>query len=143
MHFHGITDQTQFQLAQDILIPLGEYFQIQDDYIDCFTPPEILGKIGTDIVDNKNSWCVNTALQRVNPEQRKILDENYGRKDSECEGRVKAVFREVGVEQVYKEYEQSAYKKITGLVDQIDESAGKLKKEVFLAFLRKIFGRTM
>lgn len=143
MHFHGITDQAQFQLAQDILIPLGEYFQIQDDYLDAFTPPEILGKIGTDIVDNKNSWCINIALQKASAEQRKVLDENYGRKDSQREARVKEVYRQVGVEQIYKAYEQSAYQKIVGLVDQIDEKPGQLKKEVFLAFLRKIFGRTM
>ncbi|KAI0682172.1 isoprenoid synthase domain-containing protein, partial [Cerioporus squamosus] len=66
-----------YELAQSILIPLGEYFQV-------------LGKIGTDIIDDKCSWCINTALALATPEQRKILDENYGRKDAEAEKRVKA-----------------------------------------------------
>lgn len=143
MHFHGITDASQFKLAENILIPLGEYFQIQDDYLDCFTPPEILGKIGTDIVDNKNSWLINVALQRVSPAQRKVLEENYGRKDAECERKVKEIYREVGVEGVYKEYEQGAHTTIVGLVDTIKEEPGQLKKQVFMAFLDKIFGRTM
>ncbi|KAF8318462.1 farnesyl pyrophosphate synthase [Clavulina sp. PMI_390] len=143
MYYAGITSPAQFKLAKDILIPLGEYFQVQDDFLDYFAPPEVLGKIGTDIVDNKNSWCINIALQRASPEQRKVLDENYGRKDAACEAKVKEVYKAVDVEAVYKAYEQESYKKIVGLVDTIDESTGELKKEVFLAFLRKIFGRTM
>jgi len=143
MRFHGITDDAQFKTAESILIPLGEYFQIQDDYLDCFAPPELLGKIGTDILDNKNSWVVNIALQNVTPEQRRILDENYGRKDSACEARVKQVFKEVGVEATYKAYEQRAHKKIVGLVEQVPQEGGQLKREVFMAFLNKIFGRTM
>ena len=143
MRFHGITDDAQFKLAERILIPLGEYFQIQDDYLDCFAPPEKLGKIGTDILDNKNSWVVNIALQNVTPEQRRILDENYGRKDGACEARVKQIFKEVGVEATYKTYEQEAYKKIVALVEQVPAAGGQLKREVFMAFLNKIFGRTM
>jgi farnesyl diphosphate synthase len=49
-----------YQLALDILLPLGEYFQVQDDYLDCFG--KNIGKIGTDILDNKCSWVICTAL---------------------------------------------------------------------------------
>jgi len=143
MRFHGITNDAEFKIAENILIPLGEYFQIQDDYLDCFAPPDVLGKIGTDILDNKNSWVVNIALQSVTPEQRRTLDENYGRKDSVCEAHVKQVFKEVGVEAAYKAYEQEAYNKIVALVEQIPENGGQLKREVFMAFLNKIFKRTM
>ena len=62
------------------MIPLGEYFQIQDDYLDCFGTPEQIGKIGTDIKDNKCSWVINQALLIATPEQRQLLDNNYGKK---------------------------------------------------------------
>jgi farnesyl diphosphate synthase len=63
-----------YQKALDILLPLGEYFQVQDDYLDCYGKPEQIGKIGTDILDNKCGWLINTALGIATPEQRKVLD---------------------------------------------------------------------
>lgn len=45
----GVKDEAAYKQALDILIPMGEYFQVQDDVLDAFAPPEVLGKIGTDI----------------------------------------------------------------------------------------------
>jgi len=67
-HLDGVDSTGQFggERALDILVPLGEYFQIQDDYLDYSGTPEQIGKIGTDIMDNKCSWCINTALHQEN-----------------------------------------------------------------------------
>jgi farnesyl diphosphate synthase len=64
------SDPDYYKLALDILLPLVEYFQIQDDYLDYAGTPEQIGKIGTDILDNKCSWCINAALARATPAQR-------------------------------------------------------------------------
>jgi farnesyl diphosphate synthase len=132
-----------FQLALDILIPLGEYFQVQDDFLDYSGTPEQIGKIGTDILDNKCSWCVNTALKLATPEQRKVLDENYGRKDAEKEARIKQLYEELDIRSHYEKYEAEAYEKIMGLIETIPEQAGEgqLKREVFTSFLFKIYKR--
>ena len=125
MYFCGITHTTTGQdpyaLASSILLPLGEYFQIQDDYLDFAGTPEQIGKIGTDIVDNKCSWCINTALAAASPEQRAVLDVNYGKKDAECEKKVKEIFNAVGVHEKYSAYEEASYKRVMGLIETIPE----------------------
>ncbi|KAG8804541.1 Farnesyl pyrophosphate synthetase [Serendipita sp. 399] len=121
MRYAGINSDSAYATALAILIPIGEYFQIQDDYLDCFGTPEQIGKVGTDILDNKCSWNINIALQKADERQRKILDENYGKKDSVCEARVKEVFNELQIEPLYKEYEQKTYEKLNKLIDAIPE----------------------
>ena len=140
-----------YALASSILIPLGTYFQIQDDFLDFAGTPEQIGKIGTDIVDNKCSWCINVALSLASPAQLKVLEENYGQKDSAKEAKVKAVFEEVGVREKYAGYEEGVYGELMALIGGITEGglegavgAGgeRLRREVFTSFLHKIYKRT-
>ena len=52
MHLSGITDPAAFAKANEICALLGQFFQIQDDYLDCYGDPAVIGKIGSDIMDN-------------------------------------------------------------------------------------------
>lgn len=141
MFMCGINSEQDLKQVRDILIPLGEYFQIQDDYLDCFGTPEQIGKIGTDIKDNKCSWVVNQALLKVNAEQRKLLDENYGKKSDESEQKVKELFTQLDIPTIYHEYEESIVAKLRAQIENVDESRG-LKKEVLTAFLGKVYKRS-
>lgn len=141
LHQLNIGTPQNLKTAEDILIPMGEYFQIQDDYLDNFGLPEHIGKIGTDIMDNKCSWLVNQALQIATPEQRKILEENYGRKDKDKEAVIKKLFDDLKLEQRYKDYEEKVVGELREKIAKIDESSG-LKKEVFETFLAKIYKRS-
>ncbi|KAJ5958074.1 Terpenoid synthase [Penicillium vulpinum] len=136
-----LATEENLKQVHDILIPLGQYFQIQDDYLDNFGDPSVIGKIGTDIQDNKCSWLVNQAIKRCTPEQRKLLDASYGRKDAAEEAKVKVLFNELQLEKVYKEYEEKAVGELREKIAAVDESKG-LKKEVFESFLSKIYKRT-
>lgn len=63
MRMVGVSSDEAYELALSILLPLGEYFQVQDDYLDCYAPPEVLGKIGTDIlVSRRFSLGVSSFL---------------------------------------------------------------------------------
>lgn len=141
LHYLQLATPKNLKQSEDILIPLGEYFQIQDDYLDAFGSPETIGKIGTDIQDNKCSWLINQALQMVTPEQRKLFDKAYGRKDAALEAKVKALYNELKLEQHYKDFEEKRVTELRQQIDAVDESEG-LKKEIYSAFLDKIYKRT-
>ena len=75
------------------------------------------------------------------PEHRKILDAAYGRKDGELEAKVKAIYEELQISHVYKKYEEKTVKELRDKIATVDESEG-LKKDVFEAFLSKIYKRS-
>ncbi|KAL9123383.1 MAG: hypothetical protein Q9187_000065 [Circinaria calcarea] len=141
LHYLQRATPSNLKQARDILIPLGEYFQAQDDFLDVYGSPEMIGKIGTDIQDNKCSWVINQALQRASTSQRKTLDENYGRKDDQKEAKVKEVFADLKLEEIYRDYEEKRVAEIRAMIDKVDESEG-LIKEVFESFLKKIYKRS-
>ncbi|KAL0573548.1 Farnesyl pyrophosphate synthetase [Marasmius crinis-equi] len=150
-----------YGISKAILIPLGEYQQIQDDFLNVTATPAQIGKVGTDIVANKCSWVINTALGIATPEQRRILEQNYGIKPSEeekararnngeeqgylgeAEKRVKAVFEEMGIRQKYLEFEEERYKLLMEMIDTIPEGPqgqeGVLRREVFTSLLNKVY----
>lgn len=109
--------------------------------MDGFGIPEIIGKVGTDIQDNKCSWLINEALKRASPQQRKALEDNYGKKNQSAETKVKEVYNEMDLEKVYRKYEDEKVGQIREVIYSIDESEG-LKKSIFEGFLNKIHKRT-
>ncbi|EKM79467.1 hypothetical protein AGABI1DRAFT_114026 [Agaricus bisporus var. burnettii JB137-S8] len=135
-----------YEIAKSILIPLGEYFQIQDDFLDFAGTPEQIGKIGTDIIDNKCSWCINTALLHASPDQRKILDEHYGKKPSggDSELKIKAVFEELEIREKYAAYEEKVVGLLRERIADVPELGREntLRGEVFESFLSKIYRRS-
>jgi farnesyl diphosphate synthase len=141
LYYLRLATPQNLKQAHDILIPLGEYFQIQDDYLDAFGDPAVIGKIGTDIKDNKCGWLINQALSICTPEQRKLLDENYGQKDDAKEARVKELYNELQLEKRYQDYEEKRVGEIRQLIAGVDESEG-LKRGVFEVFLAKIYKRS-
>jgi farnesyl diphosphate synthase len=138
MRLCGVTDPAAYEKCDEICRLLGQFFQIQDDYLDCYGDPAVIGKIGTDIMDNKCGWLVVQALKKCTAEQRKIIEDNYGKKDAECEKRVKALYVDLGMEAVYQQYEEDAHGKLKGIIEGQD----MLPAELFGAMLAKIYKRT-
>ncbi|KAK5681991.1 Farnesyl pyrophosphate synthetase [Elasticomyces elasticus] len=126
--------------AREISLEMGEYFQVQDDYLDAFADPAVLGKIGTDIQDNKCSWLILQAMAKCTPYQLSSLQSIYGRKDPVCEMRVKILYRHLALDLVYEAYEADKVARIEEMIQGVDESDG-LRQEVFHAFLSKIHKR--
>ena len=134
----GVTSPQAYETAERICCIMGEYFQIQDDYLDCYGKPEVIGKIGTDIQDNKCSWLVVQALARATQGQRKILRDNYGKWDDGKVKRVKDLYLEMGMEKIFQDYEESSYADIQRELDALTV----MPRDVFELLLRKIYKRS-
>ncbi|XP_024965234.1 farnesyl diphosphate synthase 2 [Cynara cardunculus var. scolymus] len=124
--------------VKDILVEMGTYFQVQDDYLDCFGAPEVIGKIGTDIEDFKCSWLVVKALELANEEQKKLLHEKYGRKDPASVAKVKELYYTLNLEGVSEDYENKSHEK---LIKSIESHPSKAVQAVLKSFLAKIYKR--
>ncbi|KAH7545431.1 hypothetical protein FEM48_Zijuj01G0093100 [Ziziphus jujuba var. spinosa] len=124
--------------VKNILIEMGTYFQVQDDYLDCFGDPKVIGKVGTDIEDFKCSWLVVKAVELSNEEQKKLLYENYGKTDEACVAKVKELYNVLNLQGVFEEYESNSYQK---LVTSIEAHPSKAVQAVLKSFLAKIYKR--
>ena len=126
--------------AKEILFPIGEYAQAQDDFLDVYGDPERTGKQGTDIKDNKCTWFIVEALGIANAEERGILADNYGQHDETKEQVVKSLYDSMDLKGRFREFEQDTTGNIRMMIDKLDESEG-LRKGVFEACLNKLIGR--
>jgi farnesyl diphosphate synthase len=133
----GVTEKSAYELAEHICCMMGECFQIQDDYLDCFGDPELIGKVGTDIQDNKCSWLVVQALAKANPQQRKVLEVNYGVRDDRKVQKVKALYKELDLPAVFTKYEDDSYAAIQAEFDKVE----LMPRDVFELLLNKIYKR--
>lgn len=153
MHFCGIpTIYTvgshtihPYDTALSISSILGVYYTALDDVLDFSCTVEQIGKVGTDIIENKCTWAIVTALTLASPEQRRVLDENYGRKDPENEKRVKELYGELGIVGRFDVYEKEVLEKLEMMIADIpveDGRSGILTREVFSCFTDKMGKRS-
>lgn len=137
MRLAGVTDKKCYDTAKDICLKMGHYFQAQDDLIDAFGDPEVTGKVGTDIEENTCTWLVVQALKVVNKEQRNVLEENYGRKDVACAQRVKDLYRQLGLQDKFAEFEKESYAALCKDIAAVDH----MPTGAFDFLLSKIYKR--
>jgi len=132
MILSGIEQREAYAAAKDICCKVGEYFQIQNDYSNCFGNPEVPSEVGTDIQDNKCTWLVVQANERASPEQRQILKDNYGAWDGKKVKRVKDVFRELNLKEAFDDYQNALFEEVWQEVLELTA----MPKEVFEHMLK-------
>jgi len=133
----GISSKPAFEAAKEILLPMGEYFQIQDDYLDCYGDPKVIGKVGRDIEENKCSWLVVQALLRASPPQRALIDKHYGIDNPEDVAIIKKVYLDIGLPDIFKRYEDDSYVDLLSKIKRVKI----VPQEVFVRLLAKIYKR--
>ncbi|KAL4714964.1 hypothetical protein ACJJTC_003115 [Scirpophaga incertulas] len=136
-------DKEIHKVAEDILIDIGQFFQIQDDFIDCFSDEILTGKMGTDIQEGKCTWLAVTALQRCNAEQRAEFEMCYASKDLADVQRIKRLYEKLEIPQAYKEYERNTYERILHQANNMPATASgdRLSPALILRLLDMIYKR--
>ena len=70
-----------------------------------------------------------------------LVQDNYGRKSPpECAARVKELYRELNLEQVYRDYEEKSYKRLMEVIE-IEAAEVSLPKALFIEFANRIYKR--
>ncbi|KAF5308201.1 hypothetical protein FQR65_LT06381 [Abscondita terminalis] len=97
LHLSNKYRPNSYKNIQEILTQIGFFFQVQNDIDDYFSDVSKSGKDGTDIQEGKCTWLIVTALDKATPTQKQILEENYGKKDSESVRKVLELYKELKI----------------------------------------------
>jgi len=117
---------------------MGHFFQVQDDFLDCFGNPDVTGKVGTDIQDNKCTWLAVLCMQRATEAQKQIMRDCYGKHDEECVNRIKQLYEDLGIPHTYALYEEESYNLIK---THIQQTSRGVPHSIFFKIMDKIYRR--
>ncbi len=99
----GGANHEQAQVMYRFGINIGIAFQLQDDYLDSFGSPDKFGKkIGGDILNNKKTYLLLTALENANHDQKQTLEHWLNPQNHEPTQKiasVKAIYQDTGAKQ--------------------------------------------
>lgn len=137
MRLAGVTDEGCYQTAKKICLEMGYYFQAQDDFLDAFGDPEVTGKVGTDIEENTCTWLVVQALQVASEEDRRVLQEHYGKKNKKDSDAVKELYVRLGLKEKFAKFEQESYESMKRNIAAVDN----MPTGAFEFLLAKIYKR--
>ncbi|EGC37367.1 hypothetical protein DICPUDRAFT_150024 [Dictyostelium purpureum] len=128
------------ELIRDISYELGIYGQTQDDYLDCYAEKEVLGKVGTDIQENKCCWLICKAITLSNDDQLNKLKKHYGLNNSLDVSIVKSIYNEINLPHHYQIHEIDKFNFISDKIKKLSEISPQ-KSEIFLHLLKRLFKR--
>lgn len=114
-------DQRNQDLIYSFGLNLGVSFQIKDDLLDAFGEGDKVGKVsGGDILQNKKTWLLITALEKASAAQRKEILYLLEEKEPEYKvAMIKELMLELRIPQLAEEKIESLYRQAMHSLDQI------------------------
>lgn len=126
-------------------VKMGLAFQLQDDYLDVYGDPAVFGKnIGGDILCNKKTYMLITALQKADAAQREELERWISVQLGAGEEKVKAVTRiynEIGIGDLCMDKVNTYYQEGLAALDAV--ALPEDKKSVLRAYACSMMNRNM
>jgi geranylgeranyl diphosphate synthase type II len=130
-------------LLYEFGVKMGLAFQLQDDWLDVYGDPKVFGKnIGGDILCNKKTYMLITALEEANEEQRAELERWIHAEEyvpAEKVAAVTAIYNEIGVGKRCEEKIEALYAEGLGVLEQVSVSAER--KAMLKKFACSLMGR--
>ena len=130
-------------LLYEFGVKMGLAFQLQDDWLDVYGDPKVFGKnIGGDILCNKKTYMLITALEQANDEQRASLETWLNAFDcnpAEKIAAVTAIYNEIGVGKRCEEKIEALYAEGLGVLEKVSVSAER--KAMLKEFACSLMGR--
>ena len=131
------------QLLYDFGVKMGLAFQLQDDWLDVYGDPKVFGKnIGGDILCNKKTYMLITALEEANVEQRSQLEHWLNAVDyvpAEKIEAVTALYNEIGVGKRCEEKVEAFYAEGLDVLEKV--SASSERKAILKEFACSLMNR--
>lgn len=133
------------QKLYDFGIKMGLAFQLQDDFLDVYGDPQVFGKnIGGDILCNKKTFMLITALSLADKEQKKALEQWIACTDFCPQEKIKAVtelYDQIGIGRICEEKINEYYAEGLSLLESVavpTETKAELKTFVCHLMDRKV-----
>lgn len=127
----------------DFGVKMGLAFQLQDDWLDVYGDPKVFGKnIGGDILCNKKTYMLITALELANVAQREELVRWLTTADYDPAEKIAAVtsiYNEIGVGKCCEEKIEAYYSEGLAILDSVD--LPEERKAGLKAFACSLMGR--
>ena len=127
----------------DFGVKMGLAFQLQDDWLDVYGDPKVFGKnIGGDILCNKKTYMLITALEEANAEQREALEGWLSAVDyvpAEKIAAVTALYNEIGVGKRCEEKIEAFYSEGLGVLESV--ALPEERKAALKEFACSLMGR--
>jgi len=134
LHLAGMHDQKLHELAHSILHEIGSYVELNHDYTNCYVDLQ-----GSDIEDGRLTFLIVLALQRANPEQRKLLNANYGCVEPEKVEIIKKIYKDLKLKKILESQIENTEKNIHSRIQGISklDKAG-LSQEFFFKLMENM-----
>ena len=140
----GASDE-EAQKLYDFGVKMGLAFQLQDDWLDVYGDPKVFGKnIGGDILCNKKTYMLITALELADASQREELERWLNAKDyvpAEKVSAVTAIYNNIGIGKRCEEMVEAYYSDGLALLESI--ALPEERKQALKDFACSLMNRKM
>jgi farnesyl diphosphate synthase len=121
--------QEERQKLKEVCLLIGELFQAQDDVLDCFGDPSVIGKVGRDIEEGKCTWLFYSSIEllRNDSELQNELKSLYGIpvKEPHHVKKIKEIYKSIEIEKAFEGYILRTTDKINKVIGQLESQSLK------------------